>query len=389
MNHDVFISYSSKNTTEAQDICHELEKNGIKCWMAPRDIIPGKDFGDLIDDAILSCRIFVLVYSANSLSSQWCKGELNIAFTERKTIIPYRIDSAPLKGAMRVILNHTHWIDAYPDYKACFNELVAVAKETLGKSKPIEEVTPTPQPIPTPNPTPKPNNMKHYWWVVLCVLVLGVAIWRLLPEKSAEPIVETEIIPEQVAIQTEANSELEELRAEKARIEKENEALKQNNEELQNSNTELKNSNSNLQKNISDIKAKEAQNKAKATQAIKSSTPKQNETKSAVYTQNTTTTSTQKIEQTTEQATEQATTTQKAETKEVKKDNSYLLKLPDSEFIEYKEKGMYGYKLKSTGEVVISAKYTQVGSFIDGIASVYIDDKGWSFIDKTGKEVTP
>ena len=178
---------------------------------------------------------------------------------------------------------------------------------------------------------------------------------------------------------------MEELRAEKARIEKENEALKQNNEELQNSNTELKNSNSDLQKNISDIKAKEAQNKAKATQAIKSSTQKQNETKSAVSTQNTTITSTPKIEQ----KSVQTATAQKTDANEIKKDNSYLLKLPDSEFIEYKEKGMYGYKLKSTGEVVISAKYTQVGSFIDGIASVYIDGKGWSFIDKTGKEVTP
>ena len=52
MNHDVFISYSSKEKSIADGVCHYLEANGVKCWMAPRDIPAGTDYGDLIDEAI-------------------------------------------------------------------------------------------------------------------------------------------------------------------------------------------------------------------------------------------------------------------------------------------------------------------------------------------------
>lgn len=31
--------------------------------MAPRDIPPGADYGDVIDEAIVACRLFVLVFS--------------------------------------------------------------------------------------------------------------------------------------------------------------------------------------------------------------------------------------------------------------------------------------------------------------------------------------
>lgn len=124
LNIDVFISYSSKNSIAAKAICHALEENGIRCWMAPRDIPAGCKYGDMIDTAIDSAKVFLLVYSADSLKSPWCNGELNVAFTEGKTIVPYRIDEAPLEGAMRVMLNQTHWIDSYPNYRQCFAELV-------------------------------------------------------------------------------------------------------------------------------------------------------------------------------------------------------------------------------------------------------------------------
>ena len=367
MNHDVFISYSHKNITAAQAICHELEDKGIKCWMAPRDIPVGAKYASVISKAIVHSKIVVLVFSDYSARSPWVESEINIAFSNRKTIIPYKIDKTNYEefDEFYLMLNNRHWIEAYPDYKTRFKELVTIVAQTLGRnvsaSKPAMS-TPTlaPAPIPTPTqkqssetlmPTSKPNNLKRYWWVTICVLILGVAIWGVLPENSVEPIelviqekgkisngTSQDIIAQDSADSDVAsNAELEELRAEKARIEKENETLKHDNAELQHSNAELQNSNSDLQKNINDFKAKEAQ---------------------------------------------QANNKKK----ENKKDNSYLLNLPNSEFERFEENGKYGYKLRYTGEIVITAMYDFIRAFSEGYASANLNGK-FGFIDKTGKEV--
>ena len=138
MEHDVFISYSSRDMEAAQAICHVLEQNEIRCWMAPRDIPPGADYGDVIDEAIKSCKVVVVIFSETAASSQWVKGELNIAFEEQKTIIPFRLDQTPLKGQNRVMLNKTHWIDAFPDYKTKFNDLVTAVAQSIGKDVQLE-----------------------------------------------------------------------------------------------------------------------------------------------------------------------------------------------------------------------------------------------------------
>lgn len=137
---DVFISYSTKNADAAKAVCHALEEYGIRCWIAPRDIPPGYHYGDMIDTAIMSAKVFLLVYSKDSLDSQWCNGELNVAFSEGKTIVPYRIEPAPLKGAMKVILSQTHWIDSYPDYKDRFEDLGQAIGHMVGKEIPVKDV---------------------------------------------------------------------------------------------------------------------------------------------------------------------------------------------------------------------------------------------------------
>ena len=48
--------------------------------------------------------VVVIIFSETSSTSSWVKGELNIAFEEQKTIIPFRLDSTPLKGQNRLIL---------------------------------------------------------------------------------------------------------------------------------------------------------------------------------------------------------------------------------------------------------------------------------------------
>ena len=52
MVYDVMISYAKVDKTTADAVCAKLESKGIHCWIAPRDILPGKEWGEAIIDAI-------------------------------------------------------------------------------------------------------------------------------------------------------------------------------------------------------------------------------------------------------------------------------------------------------------------------------------------------
>ena len=147
MNHDVFISYSSKNSAAAQAICHQLEDNNIKCWMAPRDIPVGAKYASVITQAIKECKAVVLVFSEYSAISPWVESEINIAFSNRKPIVPYKIDTTPLENydEFYLMLNNRHWIEAYPDFKTRFADLVTVISNLVGaKTSNVTKPTPTP-----------------------------------------------------------------------------------------------------------------------------------------------------------------------------------------------------------------------------------------------------
>ena len=36
--HDVFISYAHEDKPMADALCATLEQNGLRCWIAPRDV---------------------------------------------------------------------------------------------------------------------------------------------------------------------------------------------------------------------------------------------------------------------------------------------------------------------------------------------------------------
>src|ERR1700683_3384018 len=66
---DVFISYSSDDKPIADAACAALESANIRCWIAPRDISPGRDYGESIIDAIEGAKIFVLILSGSANGS--------------------------------------------------------------------------------------------------------------------------------------------------------------------------------------------------------------------------------------------------------------------------------------------------------------------------------
>jgi len=64
MAHDVFISYSSKDKAVADAVCASLEARKIRCWIAPRDVLPGEEYAEALIESLNQSRLMVLVFSA-------------------------------------------------------------------------------------------------------------------------------------------------------------------------------------------------------------------------------------------------------------------------------------------------------------------------------------
>jgi len=112
MAHDVFISYSIKDKIVADAVCSIMEKNEIRCWMAPRDITPGARFAEAIIDGIQGSKVFILVYSSNSNQSHQVIKEVDRAVHHGLAIIPLRLEDVPMSKQLEYYVSDVHWLDA-------------------------------------------------------------------------------------------------------------------------------------------------------------------------------------------------------------------------------------------------------------------------------------
>ena len=112
MAHDVFISYSTEDKPAADAVCAILESHGVRCWVAPRDIMPGADWGESIVKAIRASRVLLLVFSTNANKSKQIKREVEIAADGGVTIVPLRIENILPTESFKYFLGNIHWMDA-------------------------------------------------------------------------------------------------------------------------------------------------------------------------------------------------------------------------------------------------------------------------------------
>jgi TolB-like protein/tetratricopeptide (TPR) repeat protein len=111
---DLFISYATHDAEAAQKACSELEAAGFRCWMAPRDVVPGTLYADGIVRAINESRILVLILSEHAIASSHVGKELERAASKRRPIIVLRTDAAPLTPTFEYFLSESQWIEAGP-----------------------------------------------------------------------------------------------------------------------------------------------------------------------------------------------------------------------------------------------------------------------------------
>jgi TolB-like protein len=107
----VFISYASHDADAANSICEFLERHGLSCWLAPRDVKPGAQYADAIVGAINDAKTVVLVLSGSAVASSHVGREVERAASKHKQIISFRMDATPLSRALEYFLGESQWID--------------------------------------------------------------------------------------------------------------------------------------------------------------------------------------------------------------------------------------------------------------------------------------
>jgi TIR domain len=129
---DVFVSYPNQDKAAADAACAMLEAAGIRCWIAPRDIIPGTDWGEAIIDAIEGVKIMVLIFSRHANASPQIKREVERAVNRGLSIITLRLENAALNKSLQYFLSTPHWLDAFtPPIESHLKRLVTAVRAIL------------------------------------------------------------------------------------------------------------------------------------------------------------------------------------------------------------------------------------------------------------------
>ena len=195
--HDIFISYSSKNKTIADTICHYFESKGIRCWYAPRDIGPGEVWTDAIMQAIENAKCFLLIYSKESNGSKQVLNEITAAFNADCPIIPFRIDDVKMEKSMAYYLNSRHWLDAITppltEHLPILYETVCRVINVEVKTEQTEKVVDNKEKDNKENDTKedtvslvekkhkKRRKIKLWQWMLVFILFVAIMIEEIIP----------------------------------------------------------------------------------------------------------------------------------------------------------------------------------------------------------------
>ncbi len=112
MPHDVFISYAMEDKSSADMACASLESEGINCWIAPRDVLPGRSWGESIINAIKQSKVMVVIFSSHANNSPYIPREVNNAVELGLSVITVRVENVEPSGALELYLDIVHWLDA-------------------------------------------------------------------------------------------------------------------------------------------------------------------------------------------------------------------------------------------------------------------------------------
>lgn len=171
---DIFISYASEDRPSTRWLAEALEACGWSVWWDDRGLRGGQDFERVIEEEIAAARVVIVVWSQNSIDSEWVRAEAAQGLREKK-LVPVRIDMAdpPLRYRTIHTIDLSSWVgesEAEP-----FERLLETLSHYLGPSKKAEQL-------------PKRKPVKAYVLAILATTGLLLGVVRLVFPPDELPI---------------------------------------------------------------------------------------------------------------------------------------------------------------------------------------------------------
>jgi hypothetical protein len=188
--HEIFISYSRRDSATVQALAAALGKTGLSVWVDTSRLQEGDAYDTQIEDAIAQTRVVVVVWSKNSVRSQWVRAEAAYALGKHK-LLPIAIDNTdpPLQFLHIQTINFEDWQGGSDD--GAFSRLSAALAKRLDYAigAPAPHTASHPVPAATPAlaaalPSPKAKAKQN--WIARTYKEIMVAAGLRFPETVIE-----------------------------------------------------------------------------------------------------------------------------------------------------------------------------------------------------------
>lgn len=169
----IFISHSSADYSVASEMCTYIEDNDAQCFIAPRDIHPGKEYAEEIMNGIEKADAMILIMSENANKSPHVLREVERAVSRSIPILVYKLEDVDLSKSMEYFLMTHQWIIS--EKKRDYSEILTFIRKYENITQTDEE-TSSPQPAATKRSSGK-NKKFLIPSVIAIALLLVIALF--------------------------------------------------------------------------------------------------------------------------------------------------------------------------------------------------------------------
>jgi hypothetical protein len=108
----VFVCHAAEDAGTAQRVVATLEAANMPCWIAPRDIRPGRSWAEAILEGIAAAPAMVLVFSAAANRSKHVSREVGAADDRGLPIVWVRLEQVQPSPKLSYFIAEAQWLDA-------------------------------------------------------------------------------------------------------------------------------------------------------------------------------------------------------------------------------------------------------------------------------------